>query len=596
MTSTVQKRRRRWMIATAMVFIGCAVVVAALPQILGLPAAQRRLASEANKILAPGRVEFKTIRLSWVRPTEISSLVLRDAAGTKIVTAPHAVFSWNLWEILVAQPKTGTLALEETSLDIERDVTGKVNLYETLKPVISEHPPFRLKIEVRDGRLIYRDPAFSQPVVADRANVFLNLGMHSEPIAWDVALAQNRAAGPPARLTIVGELARIHVAAHGQSDLTLAFKGERWPWAIHHSLVEVRGELTGPIRGESAGRTHITSDATLNDLVAAGSVLGSDTLRLEKVGARIDAAEDQGAWSINELAVTSSVGSISGEGSIPPDGKRATWLEASVDLAAAARLLPTALHLRDDIRLERGIARLRADIRANPDGKGDNWEIAGSLSNLTAHRGERQLTLGEPARLLVSLRREDTTTTLERFEIGSKFLTATGKGDFERGAAVAITIDLAGFQEHFNEWIDFNGLALGGRGKIDVFYQKRGTGYGATADAAFRDVRVKGLPLLKNFERDQLDIKGKIGGEATAAGWPASWKDLAVRGSSGPSSLEIAAQEDGGRGGRSVSGKFSSPLPAGRDTDRLDAQWHAQFIPGRLGCRPHRSGHDLESE
>ena len=40
---------------------------------------QRQMAAVANKILAPGSVEFSAIRLSWFQPTEIANFVLRDA-------------------------------------------------------------------------------------------------------------------------------------------------------------------------------------------------------------------------------------------------------------------------------------------------------------------------------------------------------------------------------------------------------------------------------------------------------------------------------------------------------------------------------------
>ena len=71
---------------------------------LALPLAQRQLAAAANRILAPSRVEFGSIALSWNRATRINGLVLRDAQGDELLVSPRAVFNWSLSQILFAQP------------------------------------------------------------------------------------------------------------------------------------------------------------------------------------------------------------------------------------------------------------------------------------------------------------------------------------------------------------------------------------------------------------------------------------------------------------------------------------------------------------
>ena len=99
MRSPVRGRaRRRWFWAVFGLLVLIAGVTAALPWMFSLPAAQRRMALEANKILAPSSVEFGAIRLSWFRPTEISNVVLHDAQGDRSWRVPRATFGWNLWQ------------------------------------------------------------------------------------------------------------------------------------------------------------------------------------------------------------------------------------------------------------------------------------------------------------------------------------------------------------------------------------------------------------------------------------------------------------------------------------------------------------------
>ena len=180
------------------------------------------MAAAANKVLAPGSVEFGKIRLSWFRPTEIENCELVDAQGDRVVVAARARLDWNLWQILVTHPKSATLSLDESNVDIERFPDGTVDLYETLRPVISEHPPVRLVIRIEDGKLRFRDPAFTDPVVADQANILLDLGRDSEPIAWNLQLARTKGTGGPSRIAVEGSYSRADVGPSGQHDLKLA--------------------------------------------------------------------------------------------------------------------------------------------------------------------------------------------------------------------------------------------------------------------------------------------------------------------------------------------------------------------------------------
>ena len=42
----------------------------------------------------------------------------------------------NLWELLVTRPAAATLTLDSAAVDIERSGDGKVDLLETLKPIL----------------------------------------------------------------------------------------------------------------------------------------------------------------------------------------------------------------------------------------------------------------------------------------------------------------------------------------------------------------------------------------------------------------------------------------------------------------------------
>ena len=193
------RARRLWRTGALLVLLAGAGFIAALPWMLAIPFAQRQLKAAANRILAPGRVDFASIALSWTHSTTIKGLVLHDARGDELLVSPRAVFNWSLSQILFAQPTDATLLIEKGDLDIERFADGSVDLYQTLKPVISDHPQKRLVIRIPSGSLRFRDPAFSEPVIAEHADMTINLGMLNEPIRWNIHLQradQDEAARP----------------------------------------------------------------------------------------------------------------------------------------------------------------------------------------------------------------------------------------------------------------------------------------------------------------------------------------------------------------------------------------------------------------
>ena len=169
------------------------------------------------------------------------------------MASPHAVFNWSLSQILFAQPTDARLLIENGALDIERFADGSVDLYETLKPVISEHPRKRILIRIPDGSLRFRDPAFSEPVVAEKADLTIDLGMLSEPINWDIHLQSNRRLARPARPRRKSDTA-AEIDASGQHDIELSLKAAGWPWTLTSPVIESRGELSGRIEGNQTAQ------------------------------------------------------------------------------------------------------------------------------------------------------------------------------------------------------------------------------------------------------------------------------------------------------------------------------------------------------
>ena len=242
--------------------------------------------------------------------------------------------------------------------------------------------------------------------------------------------------------------------------------------------------------------------------------------------------------------------------------RQGAWVDASVDLAAVAKQLPATLHLRDDLRVEHGTARLRADILLAADGHTQNWNISGKIADLAARQGQKLLTLPEPASLTAKLERTETAMKLARLDVQSSFLTATGQGDLDERHRR---------RGHSSTSRPFaSGSAIGsisGRSSWPV----KGSSMRATSGMdrpirqasmrSFQDLRLGGLPLVGKLERNHVTFSGKLGGEATAAGWPVSWRELSLQASTG----ELSS-----RGG---STQRHEDRESGRERPRPSAAW-----------------------
>jgi translocation and assembly module TamB len=546
------------------------------------------LAKQANAILSPGSVEFGAIHVSWFRPTEISRFVLRDAQGESVLASPHAVFEWSLSQMLFSRPASGRITIERGELDIERFADGRIDLYETLRPIIEEHPKWRRIIHIQNGRLRFRDPALADPVIADGADIDLNLGRGYEPITWKIALVHNRRNGASGELAIAGNQSREQVDSRGNPDVSVLVNGSRWPWSVAAAGVRSRGEFSGTIDARRRrGAWNVSGDADLPGLEAAVTALGAGTVRVEALRAAWKLAGDERAWRIDKLEVTSSLGDVRGHGSFPPSVQEGAWFEGSTDLARLSRQLPGAMRLREGLRLESGLARFRLDARVDQQAPAQRWSLRANVSDLVAAEGRRRLTIAEPATIDALISREGSRIALDRFEVQTPFLRASAKGDIDSGVDLEGTLDLAEFSARFRDFIDLGSVEPAGVCKLNAHYQRRGDGYEAKARGELGNVRLGGLPLLGTFERGLISLTSACEGGADAAGWPLDWRQWSLHATSADSGLEFKATNGRASGEIAIDGRGVAKLTLGGRPRRAEAEvklssdrgtWNAQHL------------------
>ena len=121
---------------------------------------------------------------------------------------------------------------------------------------------------------------------------------------------------------------------------------------------------------------------------------------------------------------------------------------------------------------------------------------------------------------------------------------------------------------------------MAGRGNLDATYKRQGETFRADADITVENLRTSGLPLLERIERERLTLNAGLSGRAAASGWPVSWKELSLRGQTGPTGVQLRVQRDAGTGDLAVDGRGQTPLTLAGRRLRVDAEWTAQSHGG----------------
>ncbi|HEV3121926.1 MAG TPA: hypothetical protein VGY53_08495, partial [Isosphaeraceae bacterium] len=295
------RRRRRWWLALAALVLALAALAAwALPWAVGTPPGMRLVKQRADRILAPGSLGFDSLELSWFGPTRLRGFVLHNHQGQPVLSSPRAVWDRNLWQILFDRPRYGTLSFDGATLDVERKADGTVDIYETIKPLITHNPRLDIAIKIDRAKLRFRSPILAEPLRAEQTRLDLRIPPAPKPITWDLQLAKqtpvDRQAGAPKpaqqTLHVSGSFDRW--ASGPAQNISLDIAGNDWPLALAQGGVAASGRFSGEVlvRRESAhwrmeGRTWIAA------LDLAGDLLAGDHLLLDRVG---------GTWALAQQA------------------------------------------------------------------------------------------------------------------------------------------------------------------------------------------------------------------------------------------------------------------------------------------------------
>ncbi|WP_422927098.1 hypothetical protein [Singulisphaera sp. PoT] len=563
------RRRRRLKIAGLVFVVGLVAIAAAIPWLLGTPPVRRWLIVRANRVLAPGEIQFRSIRFSWFGPTRLAGFQIRNDRKVPVVACSTATWDRNLWQILFDRPRYGTLHLDHPDLRVERRLNGDVDLYEAIKPILSKNPKVDLHVRVIDGKLRFQDDSQATPVVAERVNLKLDIPSAPNPLSWDLQLKN---AGNPraAKLDLKGRYERWKVESDGSSLLAIDARGDAWTWTYGTPELAFSGIFGGELAVRSElGRWQLDGKLGMDAVEASGSMLAGDRPRFGTIAAELHAKETSQGWDIGQFDVRSPIVQVRAK-SAPSVGSQ---LEGSIDLAALLRELPHRLHVREGVVLDKGNATFSASSKAERGVQA--WDIEARISDLEARDHDRALTLKEPATVSARLRPTGTSWGLDRLAARTKSLDIQGTGDLENGIELSGNIDIQAFLGEFREILAINSPGLSGKGSFQGKYRRDGKGYQATLDAKLQQL---GLGSEANgFHREAAQVQVAIQGLSGSLGFPESWSSLQLGLASGDITGNCVVESRDGK--REINGSARFPLATNRQGDaKLDAHWDSQGL------------------
>lgn len=564
-------RRILWLFGTLAIL--AVAVLAAIPWVLSATAGRDWLISRVNVALAPGSFSAESFSVSWFGPTRIAGLILLDERGDHVLEAPYALWDRSLVQFLFDRPRLGTLRLDEAKLDIQRDEEGLVDLYQTLRPVLSNDPRTRLRVIVKEGHLRFRTAELASPLIDDDLTMEITI---APKVSWRLEMTKPTrvVGGTAASLVIGGSFDRLQSLAGKLADLGVSIQGKQWPVALDSLELAGSGVFEGEIEARrEASHWATRGDATLDALDLGGTRLSGDHLRLDGLKAGWEATESPEGWNLGRLDLSSPLGNLRGLGEFSTSAARPDAIEGRIegtlDLAAIARQLPKALAIRPDVTIDQGTAALT--IRSDLQDGSTRIEISAKVADLRARRGDRTYSQSQPATLGATVSRDTGGAyRLREFSAVTPFLQANASPTEEGGLALQGKFDLGAIPSELREVIDLGDLAMEGVGELNGSYQAHQKGYAGRLNAAVRGLSVQGLGPV-DLRRDLAELTMDLTGPIRGSGFPAGWEEVRASWSSGTAAGKVLLVDSNGQ----IQATGTLPLTLGGRHSRLDVRLDA---------------------
>jgi hypothetical protein len=257
---------------------------------------------------------------------------------------------------------------------------------------------------------------------------------------------------------------------------------------------------------------------SLRGLTLGHPVLGSDRLRLDRAEVPCRLALEGSRLLVEQIEIQSELGKASLAGAIdlakhPRDAlaQPGHRLDATINLARLAELVPDTLHLTRETRITSGTLSLHVHSSARSDAI--VWEGDLRTSDLQGMYQGQRMVWKEPFAIVFSARQEaNALPVLERFHCDADFLRLEMSGSPDEWTARA-GFNLGQLGEHLAGLVDLAGVRVQGEGSFRIGAKRnpRG-GYRLEGDVQIAQFNLSD-PLGHSWREDRLTLRLDLVGE-----------------------------------------------------------------------------------
>jgi hypothetical protein len=493
-----------------------------------------------------GDVRIGGASLGWFRPLILTDIEVRDLNGRTLLSAPRVEGSKSLAALLCHPFDLGEFRFSKTSVhvvcghDTTNLETALAHWLQRKEQSPSSDDPGLEGIGVRasftEASLVLEDEDTGRTWTLDPVELSVALPCDRRTprhIQLNADLTDARESG---RLNadLTAQLVEVHegkprLRAEGEIQAENAPLAVAEPflrrfepqikldgrWGAHLTLRQGEGKPGSP-------DIRLDGVVSLQALTLSDPLLGPDTLKLARVEAPCRLALDGTRLSIEQLDLRADVGkaSLAGTVDLASDVRDLIYqpghrLDAELDLARLAGLVPNTLHLTKDTQITSGslTVKLRSSIR----GESLLWEGGLHTSDLQGQYQGQRITWKEPLTLDFTAHQEiNGFPTLERFRCHSDFLHVEMSGSLEEWTAGG-NFSLGRLGEHLAGFVDLGSLRVRGEGSIRLGARRNARG-------GYRlqgDIQIGQLSLAegeRSWREDNLTVRLDLVGDSVPGG------------------------------------------------------------------------------
>ena len=491
-TPSWRSERSPWPRRIALLCFGLFGFVLLAPNLIGWLGLQQ---AAINWALADfnGKVQVRQLSLGWFQPISARGISITDGGGQPIAEIESVsstqrlggfLFNRNLGHFEIVRPNLH-LMLRFGGSNLEDAVAKYMNQPPSGEPTLL--PPATLSVV--DGRVEIIGGPTQETIQIEALQVRVETATSLAALlaTIEAKLSDSRNSGSLAARVQLDEQSSILNLADGTVELSL----DQFPLSTLSALaqrvvprIQTAGQLNGKVAmqfkaGGSQAAARLDQLSLSDTLLVSPDLIGPDQFSLRQLAANGNLAWLDGTATAEQFTATCDFGQLTANGQMSVKEltelagqvrlSRAPFqLEGKLDLARVAALLPSTLHLHEDLRFESGDVQFQ--VLSKPQDDTARLLVNIDTTNFVARRNNQPIIWQQPLRVVADVTQRGGLPRVDQLLCRSDFLTVEGTADVEQ-AQLKLNGDLARLQQQLGQFVDLSGWQMAGTLSGDLGWQ-----------------------------------------------------------------------------------------------------------------------------